>query len=239
MKFDSGRLFLCSFWLFVAFSVILRSNSVQNTFQPTVCGNHVSWQMSNVGSHSFRLYHSLLLHPSVCKIRHFSIGNPHSQAVLLLLAGDISTNPGPVQQPSLLKISCANVRSLFKHAASVRSFVDDVRPHCLLLTETWLKPDCTDAHLRELTPEGYRLMHRCRQVGESVSKRAKRVVALVASLMKGLKPISFPPQTILLSSISWSKLILVRFSSISLLSIVHQIYPFHNFLSNFRISSQI
>ena len=44
-----------------------------------------------------------------------------------------------------------------------------MQPHCLFLTETWLTPNCTDAHLKELTPVGYELMHRCRHDSGSVS----------------------------------------------------------------------
>lgn len=82
---------------------------------------------------------------SICKHR-FYFGKPHRLALLLLLAGDISTNAGPIQTTQL-KISCANVCSLSKRAALVESFVSDVQPHSLLLTETWLTSTITDSNL--------------------------------------------------------------------------------------------
>ena len=83
-------------------------------------------------------------------------------ARLLLLAGDINANPGPTAP--LLKIACANVRSLPKNAPTVTLFVGEARPHCLLLKKTWLQQTTTEAHLKGLTPSGFSLLHRpCNQ----------------------------------------------------------------------------
>ena len=56
----------------------------------------------------------------------------------LLLAGDISTNPGPT--PITLNIACANVQSLSNKFPSIELFVNKHQIDCLLLTETWLQP---------------------------------------------------------------------------------------------------
>ncbi len=55
--------------------------------------------------------------------------------IILLFAGDISTNPGPQH---LLKISSANVRSVRDKVPQIQDFLRDECVDCLLLTETWL-----------------------------------------------------------------------------------------------------
>ena len=58
--------------------------------------------------------------------------------MLLLLAEDISTNPGPAS--NTLNIACANVQSIYNKVPSVELFVYEHRIDCLLLTETWFQP---------------------------------------------------------------------------------------------------
>ena len=93
-------------------------------------------------------------------------------AFLLLIAGDISTNPGPTTHS--LQISCANVQSIRNKVPTIEAFVHEHHTDCLLLTETWLSLD-QESHAAGstgstasrvanqcFTPEGFALCHRAR-----------------------------------------------------------------------------
>jgi exonuclease III len=73
-------------------------------------------------------------------------------ALILLLAGDISLNPGPN-----FKLSSTNAQSLRNKLASLSTFITTETPDVLCITETWLKPNDTSAFLAEVTPAGYAL----------------------------------------------------------------------------------
>ena len=141
---------------------------------PVRLGCHTNWSISPHISGCL-LSHlglsPLLCRRSISQPHFYYIKKPHIASLLLLLAGDISLNPGPLAHTSKLKISYANIRSLSKNTESVKSFVADEHPHCLLLTETWLTSPHTESHLKELTPDGYKLIHKCRDVGDECGRR--------------------------------------------------------------------
>ena len=91
------------------------------------------------------------------------IRNRRTLSFLLLIAGDVSTNPGPA--PSQLKISSTNVQSLHNKSPYVESFVREGNVDCFLMTETWLRESDTESHLKELTPDGFQLHHKTRKAG--------------------------------------------------------------------------
>ena len=164
----------------LVFSCLIWSCGVQSVFTPVRAnpaipvrvGCHINWGIS---PHVSGYLSCLGLFPpisrrSVEERNYYYVKKPNIASLLLLLAGDISLNPGPVVQTSKLKISNANIRSLSKNTEALKSFVTDEHPHCLLLTETWLTPTHTDSHLKELTPIGYKLLHVCRNDGGGKSR---------------------------------------------------------------------
>ena len=79
-------------------------------------------------------------------------------ASLVLLAGDISPNPGWAHPPlnqNGLKIAHLNVRSLSQHWDEFQILIQDNPFDVMCLTETWLKPRMTDS---ELHLDGYNLI---------------------------------------------------------------------------------
>ena len=76
----------------------------------------------------------------------------HFLGVLLLLAGDISINPGPD-----LKFAFTNIRSIRNKYTSVSNFILGKEIDVFSMNETWLSPNDTNAFLAEITPQGYRL----------------------------------------------------------------------------------
>ena len=85
---------------------------------------------------------------------------------LLLLAGDISSNPGPTAKSGIpIKIACANLQSLRNKGPATSSFISDKGIHCLMITETWIKDKDTKSFIAELTPPGFVFHHRKRIVG--------------------------------------------------------------------------
>ena len=84
-------------------------------------------------------------------------------ALLLLIGGDISSNPGPVSKN--LKISTANVRSARNKIPAIESFLRDHDIDCLLLNETWItEVDCQEPGIPKacFTPDGYTFVHTAR-----------------------------------------------------------------------------
>ena len=74
----------------------------------------------------------------------------HTVLLVLLLAGDISTNPGPS-----FKLSFANMRSIKNKSATVSDFTLSEKPDVLCVCETWLTQQDTSACISDLTPTDY------------------------------------------------------------------------------------
>ena len=81
-------------------------------------------------------------------------------SILLLLAGDVSLNPGPVSSgASKVKMGTLNVRSIRLKSASLTDLIISKSIDILSLTETWLEPAETESCLADLTPPGYIFKH--------------------------------------------------------------------------------
>ena len=117
--------FYCTFFLakwfvgfylyFFVFFTILGSVSrstpdIGKAHKPHIFANYTNWSISSTLSPSlvFRHYFSLPSIPSLIKIRP-TVRSHSKLSLLILLSGDISTNPGPT---SHFKISCANAQSV-------------------------------------------------------------------------------------------------------------------------------
>src|SRR6267154_733865 len=91
---------------------------------------------------------------------------------LLLLSGDIHSNPGPVSLSSTLTFSCLNYRSvssispLLDKPAFLQDFISDHSIDILAVTETWLTPATLPSTLNSLSPPGYSILHSPRLVGK-------------------------------------------------------------------------
>ena len=82
---------------------------------------------------------------------------------LLLLAGDVATNPGPTNFESMsARLGTLNVRSLRQKSAPLADILTSKSIDILAITETWLKPNDTLSCLADLTPSGYILRHQPR-----------------------------------------------------------------------------
>src|SRR6267154_1933105 len=129
---------------------------------PSVCRclNH-----SHLSSLSFSFFPRrplLLFHSSF----HFS-----TYFLLLLLSGDIQSNPGPASTSSTLTFSCLNSRSvssispLLVKPAFLQEFISDHAIDILAVTETWLTPATLPSTLNSFTPPGYSILHSPRSIG--------------------------------------------------------------------------
>ena len=161
--------FLVFFFLLVASST-LRSVSHPPTdpYLPLTTPGHTNWTISSSLSPSL-LFKPLLStrRSSLCR-SNFHSHKPFSASLILLLSGDICTNPGPIH--TQLKLSCANVNSLNKRAPLVESFVRDNGIHLLCLTETKLHESDTHSHVQSLIPPGFTLLRQDRQVQVSTNR---------------------------------------------------------------------
>ncbi len=166
-------LFIC-FYLFLVVAAVSRSIPVKpGETKPFTVGSHTTWYFASSLSPSliFRQTHfSLLSRSSICR-QTFNLQNRRKSTLLLLLAGDISTNPGPTLRP--IKIACTNVQSIRKKAAPIASVVRDGRIDCLLVTETWLQETDTESHIKDLTPEGFNFLHQTRKTGTTIGSDAR------------------------------------------------------------------
>ena len=91
-------------------------------------------------------------------------------SLLLLLAGDVSLNPGPTSS-SNFTISCYNTRSATSISrkvdkpAVIQDFILENKVELCFLTETWLEPDSPSSTLNLLTPDDYSILHVPRSTG--------------------------------------------------------------------------
>ena len=106
--------------------------------------------------------------------------------ILLLLAGAISTNPGPSshksKNPESIKLACSNMQSLRNKGPTLNSYFSDHNISCMMVIETWIKPSDTKAFISELTPPGFVLHHSLRS--KQIEGKIKKVAVLDVSLMK-------------------------------------------------------
>ena len=75
---------------------------------------------------------------------------------LLVLSGDIESNPGP----SNFSVCTLNIRSVLNplHSAALSDLSDSHQPHLFCLTETWIKPTSSPTELVHCTPPNYSLL---------------------------------------------------------------------------------
>ena len=82
--------------------------------------------------------------------------------LLILLAGDINLNPGPVPSLNLAHLNTRSVASVtndLNKPAALLGFISDNNIEILSLSETWLEPDSLPSTLNSITPENYSLLH--------------------------------------------------------------------------------
>jgi len=112
---------------------------------------------------------SFLCHPSRrLRLYHTAYSTNFILCLILLLAGDIEVNPGPIY----LKFSHLNVHSASSCSSTlnkpiaIQEFIADHNLDLLAISETWLQPDCLPSTLNSLTPAGYSIIHQPRPVGK-------------------------------------------------------------------------
>ena len=113
---------------------------------------------------------------SLCSRRQVSL----LCSFLLLLAGDVSLNPGP-QTKAQINVACLNICSANSVTESrdkpalIQEFISDQDLDVLFLTETWLSADTPVSALNLLTPTGYTFINHPRPDG----KRGGGIAAVV------------------------------------------------------------
>ena len=80
-------------------------------------------------------------------------------AILHLLAGDVSLNPGPSGPNERIKIATMNVRSIKPKTAPFSEYVTSKKLDIVAVTETWLKHDETKSTIADISPPGYSFFH--------------------------------------------------------------------------------
>ena len=96
---------------------------------------------------------------------YVSIGNYFHYHLLdhllnwLLLAGDVSLNPGPSGSNERTKIPTINVRSIKPKTAPLSEYVTSKNLDIVAVTETWLKHDETKSTIADISPPGYSFFH--------------------------------------------------------------------------------
>jgi hypothetical protein len=93
---------------------------------------------------------------------------PQLVALLLLLSGNIESNPGPThvsQLQSDLKLGYLNARSAVMNAADTQLLIQDENLHLLVLGESWVPADSPDAVHGCMLPPGYLVVHTPRARG--------------------------------------------------------------------------
>ncbi len=135
---------LCSY--FIAKSL---ANEVHdtNTVSIATCKNRsiYLYLYSRSGRHLTSL-------PLQCK----SHSRPVYLCVFLLLAGDIASNPGPLQ------MSYTNIRSIRNKFSAIQNHISARDIDIFALSETWLSTMDTDSFISEITPPGYVFHHQPR-----------------------------------------------------------------------------
>ena len=117
-------------------------------------------------------------------------------ALLLLSAGDIEVNPGPVA-PRLknmssrtpIKFGVFNCRSAVNKAESLHTLIGDFGLDVIALSETWMAADAPLAILNDAAPAGYSVLHVHRSAAPSGSARGGGL----AVVHRNTVPVRFTP----------------------------------------------
>ena len=150
----------------------------------------------------------------------FSFG----RCLLLLLAGDVSTNPGPAVRKLNFRLRTVNARSMRNKDGVLSALVVSQRIDLLGITETWLTARETSADLAEVTPPGFSFFQIAR-----VKRRGGGVGLFVSSAYQ-FTPIILPAHT---SFESISGNIELHQSCLNILNIYRQPRPTSTFFGEF------
>ena len=132
---------------------------------------------------------------------------------ILLLAGDVSLNPGPSVHG--LRLRTVNARSMQDKAPALSHLVTSKGIDLLGITVTWLTPNETSTELAEMTPQGFAFFHESRAwrrggwVGLFVSSAHKFSKISLQTRMWSVMPYCPqylsppPPALLLLSAVSY------------------------------------
>jgi exonuclease III len=90
-------------------------------------------------------------------------------SILILLSGDIQSNPGPISSHSRLNMCTLNIRSLTNplHYTALADLAESNNIDIFALTETWINPNTTSAQLFDSIPHGFTLISNPRPVSSS------------------------------------------------------------------------
>jgi exonuclease III len=88
---------------------------------------------------------------------------------LILLSGDVESNPGPRPASSIFNVCTFNIRSLTNHLhyTALTSLAQTHNVDIFALTETWISPNTTSAELFDSIPHGFYLVSTPRPVTSS------------------------------------------------------------------------
>ena len=114
------------------------------------------------------IHTSLSSRPLFTRLLFKTDNNPIHLAIILLMAGDVSINPGPLSIPDHCKNSVmafANVRSIKARYDSVIDLIKTKKVDIFCMNETWLTNTETDSLLTEITPPTHNL-HSTPRVGK-------------------------------------------------------------------------
>ena len=85
-------------------------------------------------------------------------------SLILLLAGDVNLNPGPVVRHNI-RLATTNIRSIRDKTASLTDLIISKTIDILAVIETWLRPHDTASCIADISPPGYVFHHKPRPVG--------------------------------------------------------------------------
>ena len=80
-------------------------------------------------------------------------------AILLLLAGNVSLNPGPSGSNERIKIAAMNFRSIKPKTAPFSEYVTSKTLDIVAVTETWLKHNEMKSTIADISPPSYSFFH--------------------------------------------------------------------------------
>ena len=108
---------------------------------------------------------------------------PHSRPIfklvlILLLAGDVSLNPGPAVRGNI-RLATTNICFIQEKTTSLSHLLISKTIDILAITETWLRPHNTAAYIADISPPDYAFHHRPCPVG-----RGDGVGFLISKLLK-------------------------------------------------------
>src|SRR6266536_4772020 len=113
------------------------------------------------------------IHISFLLRRNCSLSSPpctsFALSLILILAGDIQLNPGPVP----LEFAHLNVRSLasitpiLDKPFLLADFISDFSIELLAISETWLSPNTPPTVISSFTPDGFSFLHSPRITGHA------------------------------------------------------------------------